>query len=138
MTTYHLLANMLDPRYRGAQLTEAEKDTAMEECEAYYPEALPYILKYNAKATPFLPYMFEQSLINNVTPLTWWRSIGDRLNKPMLALAVQLHTAVASSSGIERVFSTFGFVHSKIRNRLGTEKAAKLVSIFKSLNRSNN
>ena len=39
--------------------------------------------------------------------------------------------ACASSASIERVFSTFGLVHSKLRNRLGIEKAAKLVFCFR-------
>ena len=48
----------------------------------------------------------------------------------------QLFTARASSAGIERVFSTFGLVHSKLRNRLGTQKAGKLVFMYKVLNTS--
>lgn len=55
----------------------------------------------------------------------------------MFDLSMQLHTAVASSAGIERLFSTFGLVHSKLRNRLGTEKASKLVSIIRTLNSNN-
>jgi len=46
----------------------------------------------------------------------------------------QLLCAVGSSAGVERIFSTFGLVHSKLRNRLGVEKAGKLVFIYKLLN----
>lgn len=42
--------------------------------------------------------------------------------------------AVNSSASIERIFSKFGLVHSKLRNRLGVEKAGKLVIIFRVLN----
>ena len=38
-----------------------------------------------------------------------------------------------SSASVERVFSTFGFVHSKVRNRLGIENAGKLVFLHKLL-----
>ncbi|KAF0714582.1 Dimer Tnp hAT domain-containing protein [Aphis craccivora] len=48
---------------------------------------------------------------------------------------MQLFTAVCSSAGIERLFSSFGFIHSKSRNRLGVEKCSKLVTIFKHLNK---
>jgi len=48
-------------------------------------------------------------------------------------LVTQLHTAIASSTGIERLFSAFGLVHTKLRNRLGIEKASKLVTILKAL-----
>lgn len=47
----------------------------------------------------------------------------------------QLHTASASSAGIERLFSAFDLVHTKLRNRLGVEKTAKLVAILKALNK---
>ena len=65
---------------------------------------------------------------------TWWKSLQSTLDIDIMTLVDQLHTARASSSGIERIFSTFGFVHSKLRNRLGTEKAGKLVFLYKLLN----
>jgi len=52
----------------------------------------------------------------------------------MLTIAKRLHSTVASSAGIERIFSSFGIVHTTLRNRLGVEKSSKLVSVFKSLN----
>lgn len=55
----------------------------------------------------------------------------------MFNLSMQLHTAVAFSAGIERLFSTFGLVYSKLRNWLGIEKASKLVSIMRTLNSNN-
>ena len=44
-------------------------------------------------------------------------------------------TANASSASVERIFSRFGLIHSKLRNRLGVEKAAKLVFLYKVLNK---
>ena len=49
-------------------------------------------------------------------------------------LCHQVLGAVASSAGIEHEFSTIGLGHSKLRNRLGVEKAGKLVLIYKVLN----
>ena len=46
---------------------------------------------------------------------------------------IQLHSACASSASIERIFSSFGLIHNKIRNRLGVEKAAKLVFRYRML-----
>ena len=46
----------------------------------------------------------------------------------MIKLCRQLLVAVASSAGVERVFSSFGLVHSKIT------KAGKLVFIYKVVN----
>lgn len=53
----------------------------------------------------------------------------------MLSLVTKLFTASASSAGVERIFSSYGLVHSKLRHRLGIQKSSKLVSIFKSLNK---
>ena len=44
---------------------------------------------------------------------------------------VSLHSCLSSSGSIERVFSTFGFIWSKIRNSLGKDKAEKLVRIYR-------
>ena len=40
--------------------------------------------------------------------------------------------SIASSANIERAFSSFGLVKSKLRNRLGIEKAGELVFLNKS------
>ena len=53
-----------------------------------------------------------------------------------MAVAERFLTAVASSAGVERIFSTFGYIHSNITNKLGIEKAAKLVFIYRMLNLS--
>jgi hypothetical protein len=52
----------------------------------------------------------------------------------MIDLCCQLFSAVASKAGLERIFSSFGLVHSKLRNRLGNEKAAKLTFLVRVLN----
>ena len=69
------------------------------------------------KTEPFQKYMFtDQSL--NIESLLWWKSQSSILNKETLKMVESLMSAVSSSAGVERVFSTFGLVHSKIRNRL--------------------
>ncbi|XP_023235337.1 uncharacterized protein LOC111634730 isoform X3 [Centruroides sculpturatus] len=128
ITDYHFLANLLDPRYQGAKLTDSMKDAALTLCHAHYPDAMPSVLKYLAKTSPFLQHMFAESVLTNITPLTWWQSLRDRIDEPVLKLVTQLNTAVASSAGIERIFSTYRLVHTKLKNRLEQEKAAKLVS----------
>ena len=76
--------------------------------------------------------MFKPKVLNLVSPLCWQTS--HFLHKETIDLITQLLTAVASSAGVERVFSIFGLVHSDLRNRLRTEKASKLVFICKMLN----
>jgi len=48
-------------------------------------------------------------------------------------LAVHLLSAPASSAPTERIFSNFGYIHSKLRNRLGGAAAAKLVFCYRML-----
>ncbi len=45
-------------------------------------------------------------------------------------LALRLFRLVPSSSASERNFSTFSFIHTKLRNRLSSEKVEKLVFVF--------
>ena len=51
----------------------------------------------------------------------------DKIRDKIGKLALKLYALPPSSAGIEPVFSTLGYVHSDIRNRLGQEKAAKLI-----------
>lgn len=135
ITPAHYLANLLDHRFMGENLTQHQRDTAMEYAETYFPDAMPTIINYQAKCTPFKQYMISTQIKENVTPLAWWRSLKC-LDPIVIQLVQQLHTAVSSSANIERLFSSYGLVHSKLRNRLGNDKAAKLVSVFKELNNS--
>jgi hypothetical protein len=60
--------------------------------------------------------------------LQWW--IADGTDWLLLQnLAMRVFSMAASSAASDRTFSTFGFVHSKLRNRLDPEKVRKLVYI---------
>lgn len=134
LTPAHFLADILDPQSAGKSLSPKEVDAAMDFVASNYPSLLPILVNYQAKAKPFMDYMFTPTLVNSVAPLAWWKSLSERLDDKALSIIYKILGASASSAGIERVFSTFGFIHSKIRNRLGTEKAGKLVFVFKLLN----
>ena len=60
---------------------------------------------------------------------------NEHIDQETHSVVLALMNAVASSASIERVFSTFGLVHSKIKNRLGVEKASKLVFLHRTMNR---
>ena len=72
--------------------------------------------------------------MESLSPVHWWESFSSNIEESTLHAARALQSAIASTTGVERAFSSFGLVHSKLRNRLGTEKAAKLVTIFKAFN----
>ena len=86
-------------------------------------------MSYRGKSTPFKEMYFKNNVIHTLSPLAWWQSFPDL--KENLLLPTQHYMAVTSSAGLERVFSSFGSVQSKIRNCLGNEKASKLVTVFK-------
>lgn len=129
----HYLANLLSPNYHGRRLTSEEVDAALGYCSTNHPTCLSTVMNYQTKTAPFSDFRFKPSLVANVSPLVWWKSITG-MSEEVLTLVAPLLTAVNSSASIERVFSTFGLVHSRLRNRLGVEKAGKLVFIYRILN----
>ena len=80
-----------------------------------------------------------------MSPKKWWAYVKIKSAKredPSLErfciLMIKLHSCPASSASIERWFrfSSFGFIWSKFRNRLGAEKAMKLVKIYRTLRKN--
>ena len=90
---------------------------------------------------------------NLLTAEVYWKYLKDKLGRSAAAAATDaaagdeissgllgflelmqaLHSCPASSAGIERWFSTVGFVWSEVRNRLGVEKAKKLSFCYRML-----
>ena len=56
-----------------------------------------------------------------------------KLPEGSMDLMLTLHMTSASVACIERIFSTFGLVMTKLRNRLGMDKAKKLVFCYRML-----
>lgn len=137
LTPYHFIAYMLSPQKTKYQLTTAEKNLALETINEFHENAglLTLVIKLNARSAPFQQVMFSDEVIKNVNGLQWWTS---QKHEPEIAqqlpIVKQFLSATASSASVERVFSSFGLVHSDIRNRLGIEKGGKLVFLFKLYN----
>jgi len=67
-------------------------------------------------------------------PLMWWKATASfGVPSSFIFLASLLLGTPPSSVSIERIFSCFGAIHTKIRNRLGNEKTAKLVFCYRML-----
>lgn len=62
------------------------------------------------------------------TPLQYWSTNG-RAWPDLQKICVKLFSMATSSAASERNFSTMGFIHSKLRNSLGTQSVEKLVYI---------
>ena len=92
------------------------------------------------KVEQFPPHLFSDTL-KEMSPSDWWNIVHQKaartgLNAAFAKFLVSLHCCPASSASIERWFSTFGFVWSKTRNRLGPAKVMKLVKMYRALNAS--
>ena len=71
----------------------------------------------------------ERSTMN---PVRWWICHGAN-GVHLQTLAIRILSQVASSSSAERNWSTYGFIHSVKRNRLGSQRAEDLVYVHSNL-----
>ncbi|CAH0563065.1 unnamed protein product [Brassicogethes aeneus] len=131
----HYLANMLDHRFLGKCLNNHQREQAFTYLNKINPDFIPFVMALLAESTPFPKYVFLPQF-RNTSPMMWWKGIIiDDTTWPnkqgFLSLCEQLLTAIAATASLERMFSSFGLVQSKLRNRLGNEKAGKLTFLFK-------
>lgn len=137
LQTFHYLAYLLNPKYKGEGLTDKQKESARSYLTERYPESISLLIAYEAEATPF-PGTYFTETGKNMNPITWWTAIeksfvSDVHSKECCKFIIQLLSCPASSASIERMFSNFGVIHSKLRNRLGMNTTAKLVMCYRML-----
>lgn len=139
---FHLTAYLLSPTINNNNpclLTQEEISAGTSYIEEEFTiEFLAKFFKLRAKISPFTGAIMNSALLNELSDIQWWESFfvtnPNFISQRDVYKIRQLMTAVSSSSDIERVFSSFGQVHSKLRNRLGIEKASKLTFLYKTLN----
>ena len=90
------------------------------------PIFVAVLISYQAEPAPFPRSFFLDASIN-MNPTTWWKAV-EKCGMPhnFIELALQLVSSCFFSIHWED-FSCLGGIHSKIQNRLGDEKTAKLV-----------
>jgi len=88
--------------------------------------------------------MFVESVVAAFSASKWWLVMEKKAGKcnallvDFCRLMRGLQSAPSSSASLERIFSTFGHIWSKLRNRLGPEKAEKLVKVYRYLRDGDN
>ena len=129
-----LAAYLLDHRISGRKLQPCEVLEAEQYLQGLSEDIMPEVSKYLAKQPPYSSYLFEGSY-KDVDPVSWWKS-GLRLgfSTQLVDIAVSLVSAVSSSAGLERHFSSFGSTYGCLRTRFGVEKAGKLAFLHQQLN----
>ena len=115
-------------------------DNAEEWLYSNYPTHLPSYTKYRLKdANSFPAYLFDESYIKEISARNWWEMVEMRnqnaqnLNMGFIILIKNIQSCPASSGSIERFFSTYGIIWSKLRNKLGKDKSEKLVRTYRYL-----
>ena len=126
-------AHLLCPQYAFEDLSASELKKADEWIKSNYPECRPSLIDFIAEKKAFQE-QFEESgkPKKRVNFLKYQLSIGN-LSEQLCNLACRLESLAPSSAGLERMFSTMGFIQIDLRNRLGMEKLEKLTLIKKTL-----
>ena len=70
--------------------------------------------------------------MQKLPPIAWWENYGTGTPE-LQRLAIRVLSQVSSASACERNWSTYGFIHSMKRNRLGHKKADDLVYVHSNL-----
>lgn len=131
----HLISYLLDPRYLGEEFPSLAKDRAEELIFEYHGLDSVAVLKeytdFNivvGRQKEMKKFKYQALLDGTKTVMQFWLTDGN--SWPTLkTIATKVFSLVSSSAASERNFSTFGFIHSKLRNKLNPETVRKLVYI---------
>lgn len=87
------------------------------------------ILEFRTQGSVFRP--LHPASMHYDNPVLYWKSyLHDQTHYILARLGVQIFEAVANSVASERAFSAMNLIHNKLRNRLGSKKAHKLIYIY--------
>ena len=64
LTPAHYLANIINPKYLGRNLSHYELD--IEICTLEYSSCLATMINFRAKSNPFKPFMFTEELVQTI------------------------------------------------------------------------
>ena len=116
-------AFLLDHRGKAQLLNVSETETAFNYINKVNPETVLHVMNFISRELPFSKQLFEVEYLKSAP--TAWRTSGLQLgfDKGLVELATGLVSAVCSSGGSARQFSTMGFTHGLLSTQLGVEKA---------------
>lgn len=131
-------ACMLDPKQKGSMLTEEETSVAVQTIsdiaetmtDVDTGEVLGNLAEYRAGHKAWSSKAIWNAA-NNTSPVTWWK--GFYGNSSLAKVAIRLLSMPATSAACERNFKSFSNIKTKKRNKLTSERTAKLVTIHYNL-----
>ncbi|CAH1643074.1 unnamed protein product [Spodoptera littoralis] len=126
----HYAAYLLDPRSQGIELEEEHEVDAMgfihDVSQSLNIDVGVDLANYRAKQGLWSrPFIWKN--VAEMDPVVWWRGLCK--SKLLSRVAVRILTVPCTSAATERSFSTHAHTHSHKRNRLTTERAAKIAFI---------
>jgi len=94
------------------------------------------ICAFTTGSDPFPASFLSSACVDRMSTVVCWTSVSNskcKVSPPLISTALKLVHLPSSSTPRERVFSNFCPVQSKLRNQLGLEKTAKLVTCYRHL-----
>ncbi|XP_039313531.1 uncharacterized protein LOC120356871 isoform X1 [Solenopsis invicta] len=137
ITPAHIIGFLLNPKNLDLQLdSELEEAGRTWLSEEVSSDFLLLLIKFRLKISPFPNSFFHDQMREQLSSIQWWEALlkTNTVNLKFCEFSLHLQKCVASSASIERIFSNFGIIQTKLRNRLGIEKASKLVASRRMLN----
>jgi hypothetical protein len=141
LSPLHYFANKVHPVYQGKRLSQEQIEAIENWLLDEHSELVSEFIKWDTGDFDLSAAVASSEARANTPPTTWWKSVsrngegiaGAPARKKFCDLAMKCLRLPASSASIERVFSRFGLVQTQLRNRLNTQKIAKLAFCHHSL-----
>lgn len=118
-----LCANLLNPKFKGIKFSQEQMTVATN----YIIASLNSTESCDALKDYLDSAGIYQNLINCNPSTFWYFAKG---NKDLSDLGAKMSTIPAGTAQLERLFSNWGEIHSKLRNRLTDSRSEKLVYIY--------
>ena len=142
MTSIHFVAYQVHPKYKGKQLSINQENVATVWLTSINENFVAPLMALSIEDEAAYPKsMLAAKVTGTFSPTKWWKVMevkAEKISGPVTPQCCkfmqEISSLPASSASVERIFSIFGQVHTKLRNRLGNEKTAKLVRCNRMLN----
>ncbi|KAK2148610.1 hypothetical protein LSH36_489g01044 [Paralvinella palmiformis] len=126
---------MLHPIYHGRNLHPEHIETAQEYVLEENPELVPELCHLQTDDITLLKALGHDATCGKTKSIVWWKCIVsfESVSHELSSFTLRLLSLPASAASMERIFSNFGLIQTKLRNRLGLGKASNLVMCYKCL-----
>ncbi|KAK2160386.1 hypothetical protein LSH36_134g01024, partial [Paralvinella palmiformis] len=99
------------------------------------PELLPDLCRLQTDIITLPKALGYEATRAKTKPIMWWKCIvsSESVSNELSSLALKLLSLSASAASMERIFSNFELIQTKLINRLRLDKASKLVMCYRCL-----